>query len=192
MNAVSVRRDFPSGAINDDLTSGVEETIIIKTQLVYVDSVDGSPHNTCCPPSTSCWPAHLSALRIEVPLLFPAILLLHRESWWPGIKPCPVSRNVQTDLVMTLKQSKDKHVNVFIFTFNPFCLWLLDALPSTAVTLERVKQDVFRVFRGTATQEDINGGNNDVQCKSQTSAEHSGGLMWSISLTLNSRVAKMC
>lgn len=72
------------------------------------------------PPSSSCWPARLS------PLLHrnSSSVSCHSPSAWliqtTRSSPCPVSRSVQTDPVMTPEPMKDKHGNVFIFTLNLF------------------------------------------------------------------------
>lgn len=77
------------------------------------------------PPSSSCWPARLS------PLLHrnSSSVSCHSPSAWliqtTRSSPCPVSRSVQTDPVMTPEPMKDKHGNVFIFTLNLFAWGVL-------------------------------------------------------------------
>lgn len=136
MNAITVRRDLPSGAINDDLTSGVEEAIIIiiikiiiKTQPLCVLTVLMGLHTTFAvlPPHPVDPPIYrhcASFLFCFLPFSF--CIMSHSEQ--ALTLPC-MSRSVQTVLVMTPTQTKVRHGNVFIFTFNLFACGFLHFLP---------------------------------------------------------------
>lgn len=138
MNAVTVRRDFPSGAIDDDLTSGGEEAIIIiiikiiiKTQPLCVLTVLMGLHTTLSvlPPHPVDLPIyrHCASKFLFCFLPFSFCIMSHSEQ--ALTLPC-MSRSVQTVLMMTSKQTKDRHGNVFIFTFNLFaCGFLMHFLP---------------------------------------------------------------